>query len=326
MTLWYDAANLDADSAIDTIADGTNVLIWNDGSGNNRNAGQSAIEWSGWYEADGLDGKAVVIFDANDTLSMAPDVNGIKTVFAVFKQTSDENNDTKLFGGDFVTTSADEKVALRPNNDSSMIESTVSSLSYNVVSWETEAGSHNLYVNGRNEGNGTDPQTIGGLDRIGNDAPSKVAEIVAYDRVLPTLARQKLEGYLAHKWDLVGLLPSDHPYKISLPTFGGAQEVVFQPLPDRQVGQTVDLAVESSSGLTAFDFDSNDSTVVSITGSTVTALKLGTVTITATQPGDAYWFPGSAAQPFIATETPRADQTITFEALSDKTALDPDFD
>ena len=109
MTLWYDAANLDADSAIDTIADGTNVLLWNDGSGNNRNAGQSATEWSGWYEADGLDGKAVVIFDTNDTLSMAPDVNGIKTVFAVFKQTSDESNSTKLFGGDFVTTSRRRK-------------------------------------------------------------------------------------------------------------------------------------------------------------------------------------------------------------------------
>ena len=71
-------------------------MSWNAGSGNNRNAGQSVIEWSGWYEADGLDGKAVVIFDTNDTLTMAPDVNGIKTVFAVFKQTSDESNSTKL--------------------------------------------------------------------------------------------------------------------------------------------------------------------------------------------------------------------------------------
>ena len=28
-----------------------------------------------------------------------------------------------------------------------------------------------------------------------------------------TANRQKLEGYLAHKWDLVYLLPANHPYK-----------------------------------------------------------------------------------------------------------------
>ena len=29
--------------------------------------------------------------------------------------------------------------------------------------------------------------------------------------------RQKVEGYLSHKWGLTGNLPSDHPYKNTAP-------------------------------------------------------------------------------------------------------------
>ena len=34
---------------------------------------------------------------------------------------------------------------------------------------------------------------------------------------LPDATRQKVEGYLAHKWGLSGNLPSNHPYKIGHP-------------------------------------------------------------------------------------------------------------
>jgi hypothetical protein len=33
-----------------------------------------------------------------------------------------------------------------------------------------------------------------------------------------TTTRQKIEGYLAHKWGLQANLPVDHPYKSSAPT------------------------------------------------------------------------------------------------------------
>ena len=41
----------------------------------------------------------------------------------------------------------------------------------------------------------------------------KFAEIVVSSTLLSTLDRQKLEGYLAHKWGLGANLPNDHPYK-----------------------------------------------------------------------------------------------------------------
>jgi hypothetical protein len=45
----------------------------------------------------------------------------------------------------------------------------------------------------------------------------KFAEIIVSSTLLSTLDRQKLEGYLAHKWGLAANLPSDHPYKTNAP-------------------------------------------------------------------------------------------------------------
>jgi hypothetical protein len=40
-----------------------------------------------------------------------------------------------------------------------------------------------------------------------------VAELIAFDSVLSTADRQKIEGYLAHKWGLSSILPNTHPAK-----------------------------------------------------------------------------------------------------------------
>lgn len=47
---------------------------------------------------------------------------------------------------------------------------------------------------------------------------TSIAEIVVIHETLSTVNRQKLEGYLAHKWGLTANLPSDHPYKTVGPT------------------------------------------------------------------------------------------------------------
>ena len=120
-------------------------------------------------------------------------------------------------------------------------------------------------------------------------------------------------------------LPLTHSYKLAKPAFGGSQVLTFQPIPDKQAGQTVTLDVTSDSGLTAFTFDSNDSSVVSFTGNVATALKVGKVTITATQAGQTPWLSATASQPFIVTATPRADQNITFAEIPNKTVQSPSF-
>jgi hypothetical protein len=51
-------------------------------------------------------------------------------------------------------------------------------------------------------------------------------EILVYNTALSTIQRQKVEGYLAHKWGLQTSLPSNHPHKTIAPTY---EEPVFVP-------------------------------------------------------------------------------------------------
>jgi hypothetical protein len=60
---------------------------------------------------------------------------------------------------------------------------------------------------------------VGGKQQGGTAFGDKyISEIVCCPVNLSTNDRQKLEGYLAHKWGLTANLPSDHPYKLVGPT------------------------------------------------------------------------------------------------------------
>ena len=106
-------------------------------------------------------------------------------------------------------------------------------------------------MNGENKGSSTSSLTPAAFDKLGNDFSGDMLEVIAYNRALSDVVRQKLEGYLAHKWDsptstvsLVEDLPSSHPYKAAKPAFGGAQILTIQSLPDQYVGQSTTLNVE----------------------------------------------------------------------------------
>jgi len=46
---------------------------------------------------------------------------------------------------------------------------------------------------------------------------STVNEVLGVDTALTISDRQRLEGYLAHKWGLAGSLPAGHPWKAVAP-------------------------------------------------------------------------------------------------------------
>lgn len=56
---------------------------------------------------------------------------------------------------------------------------------------------------------------------IGNTAPwhqrCDLGEVIIIDNIISQNIHEKIEGYLAHKWNLMDLLPSDHPYKTCKP-------------------------------------------------------------------------------------------------------------
>jgi hypothetical protein len=64
---------------------------------------------------------------------------------------------------------------------------------------------------------------ISGYDASGTQETMdcEVAELVLYDNKLADADREKLEGYLSHKWGLQANLPAGHPYKASAPMEGG---------------------------------------------------------------------------------------------------------
>jgi hypothetical protein len=49
-------------------------------------------------------------------------------------------------------------------------------------------------------------------------AQCRIAEIIIANAAIQTSVRQKIEGYVAHKWGLTANLPAGHPYKTVGPT------------------------------------------------------------------------------------------------------------
>ena len=84
--------------------------------------------------------------------------------------------------------------------------------------------------------NGT-TTSIGGYSGGGQTVPitnGYIYEIIAYNSVLETLQRQKVEGYLGWKWGLQTNLPPTHPYFSVIPTsatgFPAALQSLVNPL------------------------------------------------------------------------------------------------
>jgi hypothetical protein len=324
LRLWLDGNNINGDNTADTLSDNSAVTQWIDQSGNTNNAGQGTSNAKPTYAAHMLNGMGGVRFTAVQSLNITSS-NDLVTVIGVIKQASTQSAETKLLGNDISTTTAAGKFGLK-RQGSAWMDSAVSSHSPALITLQLSAGNYALYVNGINKGTGTDPVAPTSATKVGNDFAGEMAELIAYNTALSEGVRHKVEGYLAHKWGLVSSLPSSHTYKVGKPAFGGAQVLTFQSLSDKQAGQTVTLDVSADSGLSAFTFDSNDSTVVSFSGNVATALKVGQVTITATQAGQSPWLSATASQPFIVTATPRVDQTITFVDIADQNVQSASFE
>jgi hypothetical protein len=115
-------------------------------------------------------------------------------------------------------------------------------------------------------------------------------------------------------------VPVEQPLTITAPP-KQAQTITFAALPAKTYGDApFTLTATASSGLPV-SYGSSDPGVATISGSTVTIVGGGTVTITATQDGDATW---EAAIPVAHSLTiAKATQTITFTALSLKAVGDP---
>jgi hypothetical protein len=215
--LWLDAA----DSSTITTVDGA-VSQWNDKSGNVRHVSQATSSNRPIYVANSLNGRPGIDWGSAPNakqLDRSPISYSMNRVYGV----ADWN-------GSSTFSSYEALAAFGGVGGGNAIQGSIGGNSL--------FGGTSLFLNGGQSSTGTVLPTISqpfvfaaGQDTtgtrialfIGGDGnPARgwrglIYEIVLSSSSLSLDDRQRLEGYLAHKWGLTANLPSDHPFKVSPP-------------------------------------------------------------------------------------------------------------
>jgi hypothetical protein len=238
--LWLDAA----DASTITQSGGT-VSQWNDKSGNNLHISQATVANQPAYTANAISGKPVLTFDgSNDTLERATGLNGLSnvTIVSVFRIITATNDDIPIAIGSTIASSA--RGFYRASGGSVMSALGYANEFISTLQWDV-GGSHHIFglrntqlatpnhLEVYRDGVGQTGTGAGGnlvitsagfaVGSIRGAAPThctnmEAAEVVVLASAASTDTRQRIEGYLAHKWGLTANLPNDHPYKTVGPT------------------------------------------------------------------------------------------------------------
>lgn len=220
LALW-----LDVDDSSTITLNGSTVSEWRDKSGNGRHVSQSTAANQPTYSATGMVGKPTLDWGAaiNDRSLFRTGMTGYSPVryFGVadydgpdpysnycglishtYVGVSDliitDNGGQNWFGGlsYFLNGGALSSVALP----------TISVPFVFATNFAQSANRPDIYI-------GSDR----GFSFSGRGWLGKISEVIAVDILPSTADRQRLEGYLAHKWGLIANLPSDHPFKFTPP-------------------------------------------------------------------------------------------------------------
>lgn len=244
LALW-----LDADDPATITKDASNrVSLWADKSDNAAHAVQPNASYQPLYVASAINGRGGVDFMGVDFFNL-PDLNGVaasqnRSAFFAFAHHTSTDQGYLIALGHFSTGAAGAawRIAVH-GNDRLQIE--ITGANYNsslapgvlpsqacVILNGTSIGDHTLFLDGIGDSaTGGDPvntgtgeasisqQNRGGPGGFTEDKAFDgcISEIIVYNAALGAANRQKVEGYLAHKWGLVDRLPGNHPYKNSVP-------------------------------------------------------------------------------------------------------------
>jgi len=243
--LWLDAA--DASTITES---GGAVSQWNDKSGNNRNFTQSTPSSRPAYTSAALNGLNTVTPDGSDDWMTGPVIfSGNQPtdyfIIAAYKLLNiiddGANNTTNLLmaqtgsvilNANFYANIAQgtpRKIvhdAFPPTGGSLTGSATITANTNYLMSFSRNGGTREIWLNGALDATQSGAETYTGttvnqtnlfklLGQV-NALNANVGEIIAI--AYPSIdIRQKLEGYLAHKWGLAANLPADHPYKTAVP-------------------------------------------------------------------------------------------------------------
>lgn len=236
---WFNAG------AITGVSNGADLSTWSDASGNSRDlTGVSGKLPS--YSSSNLNSLPAVVFDGDEGLHGPTDepdpfdfkttdfavtavakTDGNATVIGVVLQNNSQTDGYSLYRAE-VNGAFNFSVALAANRNAALFTGTATNgLLYG---FEQIGNAAKGYFDGANS-TGTTPDTdvaTGTPLQVGyagtptsitanNGFKGSISEIV-FHTSNDTNQRQKVEGYLAHKYGLESGLASDHPYKANQPT------------------------------------------------------------------------------------------------------------
>jgi hypothetical protein len=247
--LWLDAA----DASTITQSGGT-VSQWNDKSGRGNHAINATTASQPTYQATGFNSRPALSFDNTDDFLgiSSPVATSAEDYFyaSVFQMRSGSGSWRMIMGGrpNFNNGNSANALLQRMSNASQIgthhTDSTDTRIKVDVTDLFAPTIA-TLQRSGGTSGTGgtvtvtatgpsqasyltTATQTwasaanavfqIGGKQAGGTTwLDGTISECIVLSRSATTLERQKLEGYLAHKWGLTANLPADHPYKVNPP-------------------------------------------------------------------------------------------------------------
>jgi hypothetical protein len=244
--LWLDAA--DASTITES---GGAVSQWDDKSGNARNFTQSTASSRPAYTSAALHGLNTVTPDGSDDWMTGPVIFSgnqptsyyIIAAYKLLNIIDDGGSNTTNFligqtGSTVLNSNFYVNIAqgsprtvvhdLFPPSGGALISSTTITANTNyLMAISRNGGTREIWINGAVDVSQSSAETYGGTAVIAtnlfkllgqvNAMNAHVGEIIAV--AYPTTdTRQRIEGYLAHKWGLTANLPSDHPYKTVGPT------------------------------------------------------------------------------------------------------------
>ena len=329
LKLWFDGNDVNADQYRDEATDflpGNRISLWGDKSGNTNNPIQGTSINMPIWQPNSLNEKAVVRFEQSESFDIGNKVPSARVIFLVHKQNG--TGSSKILGGDIGTTDPHGYFGLHREDAGLNIVSNVNSSNWTVNVLRVTPGSQSLWIDGEVVGTGGVTPEVDEFDKVGNGFTGEIAETLVYDKAVNSVNRQKIEGYLAHKWGISDSLSSIHPYRSTPPTFGGSQTITFPPLVEKAVGDpSFPLTAFASSGLPVSYVSSNPNVAI-ISGAIATVIDSGATTITAMQVGDDRYDPAHpvSLQLHVIPPVTKDDQNITFvPILVEKTRDDPPF-
>lgn len=233
LTAWYKADSL-------SLNDGDGVGSWTDSSGNGHTVAQLTGTRQPTFETNELNGLPVLRYDGTNDILSDGDIADLDVgtgdiwLASVLKSTDDgaaqfffEKGSNQF--GLMCSRTGDLRARLGSNVNIPVQNSgNWSRTEFVLVTASRVSSTCNGFVNGSdmdttgttNTGSISNSNVldIGATAVGGNPMTGDIAEVLVGGATLSTVDRQKIEGYLAHRYGLEGNLPSDHPYKSAAPT------------------------------------------------------------------------------------------------------------